>query len=286
MHWSEWTTSISHVIYQQDNHHQSQLQYTQGTCKALSSPRIPPCITSMASLWATFPSTSAPISLSLHHATTLLHPSRFLATPLSLTATAIFPSLPYNCIPPLFSNFNHCLWQSCMPLHKPPFPTTVCWGCTTPLHDRLPFYSLFENPFLVTYLHPLLSVPGIFPLQLNVHFVIHSDLTFLAAIPPFSLSQLFIPTFSLHLVCSLLNVIMFIYPHPPCSDLSSLLPEWSALCVYEEYPDLVATYLTPRALFQPTLSSHQARKDVKQPIRVWATPALEPQLITDEKLIL
>ena len=130
-----------------------------------------------------------------------------------------------------------------MPFYNPSIPTTVCWGCTIPIHDKVPFYSLFENPFLVTYLHPLLSVPCIFSLQLSVHFVIHSDLTFLVAIPPTSLSQYFIPTFPLHFVHSLLNIIMFTYPQPSihqyftifqCSDSSSFLPAWviSSVCVH------------------------------------------------------
>ena len=177
MHWSEWSTSTSPVIFPQHNHHQSQLQYTQDTCKALSSPRNLPSITYMALLWTTF-----------------------LLITLSIMLPLYTPSLSFTSYPPPPHSYCQCfclipltvyLIQSKL-LHSsqtlitisdnlvvclsitPPFPTTVCWGCTTPLHDRLPFYSLFENPFLVTYLHPLLSLPGIFPLQLNVHFVIHS----------------------------------------------------------------------------------------------------------------
>ena len=96
-----------------------------------------------------------PSNHSLHHATTLysiLLVSKPPSSPSLLPP--VFPSLPSNCIPhaiqatPLFSNFNHCLWQSCcMSFYNPPFPATVCWGCTTRLHDRLPFYSLFENLF-------------------------------------------------------------------------------------------------------------------------------------------
>ena len=116
------------------------------TYKALSNPRKSgnsPCITYVYG----FPQSNLSFSFrsnhSLHYATTLLHSSCFQATLLPHTTTASFPSLPSDCIPhtiqatPLFSSFHHCLSQSCcMPFYNPPFPTTVCWGCTIPLHDR------------------------------------------------------------------------------------------------------------------------------------------------------
>ena len=49
VHCSEWSTSINCVIFPQHNHHQSQLQYTQYTCKALSSPRTSPSINYLCS---------------------------------------------------------------------------------------------------------------------------------------------------------------------------------------------------------------------------------------------
>ena len=183
MHWSEWSTSISHVIFPQHNRHQSQLQYTQDTCEALSSPRNSPSINYLRDFPLSNLSSSFHSNHSLHHATTLYSIPLVPKPPFSSSLLLpVFLSLPSNCIPhaiqatPLFSNANHCLSQSCcMPFYNPHFPPLyVGVALHILLHDRLLFYSLFEDPFLVTYLHPLLSHHGIFSLQLNVHFVIHS----------------------------------------------------------------------------------------------------------------
>lgn len=175
MHWSGCSTTISHVVFPWHNHHQSELQYTQDTrLQSSLQPQNPPFITYMASLWTSF---CLSCHLSLHYATTPPHHSLIQSDLFPLLPVLL--SLPSNFIPhtieatPFFSNIHHCLCQSCcMPVHNPPFPSTVCWGCTIPLHDGLPFCS----PFLVTFLYPLLYVPGISSLQLNLHFVTHSDL--------------------------------------------------------------------------------------------------------------
>ena len=116
----------------------------------------------------------------------------------------------------------------------------IAWQITILLSLREPFFSNISAPTVVSAWH--------FPSPAKCPFIINADLTFLQAILPPSLSQYFFPTFPLHLVRSLLNVIMFIYSQPllhycltifQCSDSGFLLPEWSAL--YEEHPDLVAT---------------------------------------------
>ena len=192
MHWSDSLTSISRVIFPQHNHHQSQLQYTQDTCKALSSPRNSPSITYMASLSNL--SFSFCSNLSLHHATTLLHPSCFQATlhptPPPLTTTASFPSLPSNCIPhaiqatPLFSNFHHCLSQfSIIPLFLPLYVGVALYQCMTDYNFTLSSRTLSSNisaPIVVGAWHfpSPAKCPFCYPFWLNLACSYTASFTF------------------------------------------------------------------------------------------------------------
>ena len=120
---------------------------TQDTCKALS--RSPPCITYVHGFPQSNLSFSFRSNLSLHHATTLLHPSCFQATllPPQYYCQSVFHSLPSNCVPhaiqatPLYSNFHHCLSQT---PHFPPLYVRVALNhCMTDDHftlsSRTPF---------------------------------------------------------------------------------------------------------------------------------------------------
>ena len=291
MYWSEWTTSVSRVIFPQHiiiNHSNNTL-----SCKAHSGPRDPPSIAYMTSFWATFPSASALISLSIM--LPLYTPSfSFPSHPPTLhcyrQCFRLFPLTVYLIQSKLLHSFQMLFTTSdslvvCLSITPIPHHCmlrlhyTIAWQITILLSLPEPFSSNISAPIVVSAWH--------FPSPAKCPFVINFDLTFLVAIPPPSLSQHFFPTFPLHLVLSPLNIIMFIYPQPllhycftifQCADSSSLLHfEWSALCVCVWRTSRPGSYVSNSS---SSLAAHSMSSPTIKPVRMsnnlWEIGALLP----------
>ena len=156
---SEALQSVSHVIFPQHNH-QSQLQYTQNTYKALSSPRNSPSINYLRGFPLSNLSFPFHSNLPLHHATTLysipLVPKPLSSPSLLLPVFHLFPITVYLMQSKLLhssqtlitktsitASHNLVLCLSITPHFPPLYVGVALYHCMTDYHFTLSSRTLF-----------------------------------------------------------------------------------------------------------------------------------------------